>query len=470
MKFYFTLFFLTFSLIIFGAESHLTDIRFGSYNNKELILAKNKNANKTRFIFESDKKLVYVTKFENNKFFIEISNCQRNPKSGKYKINNGLVSELLFNNIKNNISIIIKFEGTYRKSKIFSVKNPNRLILDLYGTPNLKLKKEPILKPKSTSQKKNNKTISFKNSEKLYLNLNDVPIRNIIKFFSDSCKDDIIADNSVRGKASLSIKNQTLKTAFDLFLISENLELINREGIFLVKKFNSEVKENSGNSILIKYANPQNICKILNNKFGTNDFLTDDLNHSIIIPKNIDTKKIADLIKKYDRLISRKVNFISGFISVKDLTKISLNNEKKYALLDKNKTPLIRYQSKISQNLYSSITNKIDFSKNKFINSGFIFPHKISIKSGPEIAIKYFGENDIFSSLKINWNILTKKYSKVVQDKIYIENPDNKNILIWNNSFTKNLKFDNWNFDNISYLKAKKMIPVILIEFEKTER
>jgi hypothetical protein len=467
MKYYLNLFFIIISFQILGAESHLTDIRFGSYNNKELILSKNKNANKTRFIFESDKKLVYITKFENNKFFIEITNCTHIPKSGKFKIYNGLVSELLFNNIKNNLSIIIKFEGTYEKSKVFAVKDPDRLIIDLYGKPKIDYIKKRNQSGKQIYKPITKTKITFKNSEKLYLNLNDVPIRNIIKFFSDSCKDDIIADNSVRGKASLSIKNQKLQTAFNLFLLSENLQLINKDGIFLIRK--SNLNSNSSNSILIKYADPQNICQLLNRSFSTDDFIVDNLNHSILIPQNVDINKINNLITKYDNLILKKVNFISGFMSSKDFHKF-YNPQNNHNLIDKSKVPFIRYKNKIVLNLYSSTINHINFSKNKFIKSGLIFSSKISALSGPDIFLTYFGKKDIFSEIKINWNILTDKYSRSFVDKLFIDNCNDKIIIIWNKLFLDKIKFDNWNFDRINYSDSEKIIPVIMIEFENSEK
>ena len=191
------LFFLT--SLLFSNE--LKDIRFGSYKNGKLISDNITDSDQTRIIFEFDNGLQYTHEHKNNSIMIYTDSLSTKMKN-VYKIKNGLVSNLKLNLNDSLSTINVLLDGKYSLHNLKTIDDPFRLVLDVFGEPDLMLSKQAVTKPEINKQQKihTDKTdletkikqtldedeifTLFKSNEKIYLDLFEIRIGQVLRFFS----------------------------------------------------------------------------------------------------------------------------------------------------------------------------------------------------------------------------------------------------------------------------------------------
>jgi len=434
--FVFAVFILFSAFNLFGNE--LIDIRIGSYKGSNFLKKNETGSDKTRIIIEFEEKVIFQDSYQSGKLTFLFKDTKYLLDRQNFLINNGLISQLEISSIKNNKEISIYFEGSYREHKVHFIKNPTRLVIDVLGTPIEIVSEKPQKKEKKlttqplnisqniqtsfdliTPQIKNNNFLSeteinalFESNSKLYIDLYEVPINQVVRYFSKQSSVDLITEKSVQGEISLNIKNQTIRDAFKLFLRSEGLSVIEDAGSFFVTPstnnfINHNLTQYSTYLNAIKVSDMESILKfyfgnelsIMKNEFSNKIDIT--------ISKN-QTNFLDSLILKYDRYPPSFECKIHSFIFQRSFID-SLNFDNGFSI---NKHSINYLQDKSKFHRILSITNlflnnpqTLLFEKKCSLGIGFPFItyQRTNVKSGIFYKIvRAF----MMQFLKINTNVV----------------------------------------------------------------
>ena len=262
MKQAFAVFILFACTILIAETADLIDIRYGSYALGEFIASEPCNADETRIIMEFDRSVDYTVDRAEGKVLIDVVDAQSTIPRTQFKINNGLVSLLELKQQDRNLQIAVFFEGTYESHDIEIVDDPVRLVLNLCGKPMIREPEpqrqekidptptRPVIRRVGAGHKAalkwDEKDLEriFPDDSELYLDLFEVPLQQVLRYFSKRSRLDIVPDGALDGLVTLSIKNQRLSEAFRMVLQSQGLTFYMQDSsVIVTTKQDAQPKE-----------------------------------------------------------------------------------------------------------------------------------------------------------------------------------------------------------------------------------
>ncbi len=234
----------------------LVDVRYGSYRLGEFIASETQSADEIRIIFELNDSPEYTILESDGKLAFTMLDVHSGLHRNEYAINNGLISIISLKQVEQSLVATIFFEGTYQSHSIEQASDPVRLVLKLKGEPILEQRKtpepqvtkkaddvggKPVIrrvgaarqsapagvqaKDHESAGRMDDSTLAglFPENSTLNLDLNEVPIQQVLRFFSQRSRYDIVQEGALDGLVTLSIENQRLTDAFRIVLESQGL-------------------------------------------------------------------------------------------------------------------------------------------------------------------------------------------------------------------------------------------------------
>jgi len=216
---------------------NVTDVRVGSFRGDELLSPGQGNADHTRVIIETDGLADYTESVQGDALVLTLANVSCPPEGPRHPVENGLVERIELTPQSEATVVRVVFTGRLESHETRTFDNPPRLVIDVRGMPASALQQQPVIRSSTadgpTLERLGAPTVHkldaeeirdlFPSDAPLYLDLYEVPVANVLRWFSSHCRYDIIAGAGVSGNVSLTLQNQTLAEAFILVLRSQGL-------------------------------------------------------------------------------------------------------------------------------------------------------------------------------------------------------------------------------------------------------
>ncbi|MCD4829039.1 MAG: secretin and TonB N-terminal domain-containing protein [Candidatus Cloacimonetes bacterium] len=281
------------------SQSEVTDIRVGSFCEDELLPPGRSGADHTRLIIEMNSLAAYSEQVQGNGLSLVLEQTRCCDDRRTFEVNNGLVARVEMEQQGDSALFRLVLDGRYESHEVRSFGNPPRLIVDVRGTPAEALSQPPSThagggpvierlngaRPTVRKLDPNELRGFFPSDSPLYLDLLEVPIVNILRWFSQSSTYDIIAAPDVSGTVSLTLQNQTLADAFALLLRSQGLAYIINGNSLMVTHAAATADERQRHTIYVQHIDcldmksillahlPDNVLMLQDRRLGRLDML-----------------------------------------------------------------------------------------------------------------------------------------------------------------------------------------------------
>jgi hypothetical protein len=465
------------------------------------------SANKTQIIITFDEKPNYYDDFTAKTPFFQFFDTKLDTSS-ELIINDGLVEKIYFTKDVSSLNLNFSIQGKYDHYDLLAKSNPQRLFITVRGEPGRK-KRNPktniakqtqklspqkssseslthidqekvFSKPKAkiisnTEQNMTDlKTKIFSSQEPVVLDLYHVPVKEILKYFSNLAIYPMDIPEVLNFNINFRAVNLEPDIAFQQLLTQIEYEYkFSNNRIKITSKGITQNSEEAF-SIYLKDISAEDM-KIVLDYFlpGKNLILTHDSNNRIDLitsPANI---ALADsLVKKFDvKPYSINLTAVCILLSKFELEKFEFSKDG-YAYVDVNILNSLKndnYDYKLIKNFESQInaTTEFDFIQEKTFSYGFLYMSKINLESGCKIDLKTYLSRDkwLTFDIKSNWHQINKHLSHLQSSQDFSIDVDvNQGIIIKENKIINSDKIiDNWLASFHDKINLEKEIPVILI-------
>ncbi len=489
-----------FAFSILTAETaDLIDIRFGSYVLGEFVASDTRNADETRIIFEFDHPVEYTATASDGRIHLEIIDVRSKIPQTKFEIDNGLVSLLELKPQERNLGITVFFEGTYRTHRIDMAEDPVRLVLNLYGKPVAAVpdrndaKKsapgdiKPVIRRVGTTSnipvplsvgnatdQWDDRTLSrmFPDDGELYLDLYEVPLQQVLRYFSKRSRLDIIPDGAIDGLVTLSIKNQRLSEAFGMVLQSQGLTFHLRDSSVIVTSKREKEEDCTLYAVYLRNIDVLDMKVALDFFLPENHFILPDRRTNkldIYLPRQ-QIAMVDSLVARYDAPSAETViQTRTILLEPEGFSRIEWNDDG-FAVVDQGIMPnlddvekgdAVRTAMQIHQKEYSREM------KRKAYRTGLpVFSSsRVVLMSGYEAFLTlHMGRSSHFSlDVDLTWHLVNPDLVQS-DDRMQIsaDLDHGQTLLMYNKRyFQDHMKFDNWLESEPSFTAGS--IPVLVI-------
>ncbi len=481
----------------------LIDIRYGSYVLGEFIASDTRDADECRIIFEFNHPIEYSAERTDGQVRINIMNAHSQVPQNRFEIHNGLISMLELKQEQDILSVAIYFEGTYESHTDNLTEDPVRLVLTLRGKPIAN--ETPIVTPRSdtvvtkpvirrvgTTQtvpvamqkpsafQYDNEALRtiFPDDRELYLDLFEVPLQQVLRYFSKRSNMDIVPDGTLDRQVTLSIKNQRISEAFEMVLQSQGLSFYVKDSSVIVSHQKQEQANEDDYTLYAVYL--RNI-DVMDMKVALDFFLPE--NHFILpdrrsnkldiyLPRE-QVSLVDSLVSRYDApTVETTIRMQTVMLKPEDFRKIGWNADGEAVLSVSELEKLNRVDSGDAVRASLPIHQKeyCREMKRKAYKTGVpvLSSSRIVLTSGYEAFLTlHMGGNSHFAlDVDLTWHIVNPDLVQSDDRVQFSADLDTSQALLVHNNrvFPDERKFDSWLESEPVFLSDS--IPVLILTLQ----